>query len=413
MSIRRWLRNLQSACRPGTTAGNGRSAARSRPAACCRPRLEPLENRTLPSTFTVLNLADSGTGSLRQAVHDANANPGADAIAFAHGLHGTIGLTSGQLSITDALSITGPGATQLTISGSNASRVFDIGAGTTVTIADLTIANGATVGDGATVGSLGGGGILNEAGATLTLRDAALTNNTATAASNTVDVFGGGLLNEGTAIVASSTFSGNRALGGGGSSFFGGSSGGAIDNFGGATLTVTDSTFASNQALGTGAGSFGNGGAIENNAGFANSTPSMATITDSVFTGNLAGGAGATGLGGALCNEGTGTTMKVSSSLLAGNQSGGSDSATGDGGAIDNFLGKLTLDRSAVTDNQAIAGSSNTFQAFGGGLVNQGAVPASSPPPSAATRPWGAAASAASAAPSTTSATSAAPRRRC
>src|SRR5262245_48286455 len=74
------------------------------------PRLELLEGRALPSTFTVLNLADSGEGSLRQAVLDANAQPGADTTAFADGLNGTIPLTSGQLSITDALTIDGPGA---------------------------------------------------------------------------------------------------------------------------------------------------------------------------------------------------------------------------------------------------------------------------------------------------------------
>jgi hypothetical protein len=57
------------------------------------PRLEAMEDRSLPSTFTVLNLADSGEGSLRQAVLDANALPGADTIAFADGLQGTISLT--------------------------------------------------------------------------------------------------------------------------------------------------------------------------------------------------------------------------------------------------------------------------------------------------------------------------------
>jgi hypothetical protein len=67
------------------------------------PQLEALEDRTVPSTFTVLNLADSGEGSLRQAVLDANALSGADNIAFANGLSGTIALTSGQLAITDGL----------------------------------------------------------------------------------------------------------------------------------------------------------------------------------------------------------------------------------------------------------------------------------------------------------------------
>src|SRR6266567_1183623 len=64
------------------------------------PRLDVLEDRSLPSTFSVLNLLDSGPGSLRQAVLDANAQPGADVIRFGADLHGTIALTSGELDIT-------------------------------------------------------------------------------------------------------------------------------------------------------------------------------------------------------------------------------------------------------------------------------------------------------------------------
>jgi hypothetical protein len=82
-----------------------------------------LEDRTVPSTFTVESLADIGPGSLRQAILDANANPGADVIDFDPAARdGTIPLTSGQLSITDDLQIAGPGADRLAISGSDASR---------------------------------------------------------------------------------------------------------------------------------------------------------------------------------------------------------------------------------------------------------------------------------------------------
>src|SRR5215468_9560539 len=153
-----------------------------------RPLLEVLEDRTVPSTFTVTNLTDHDPGSLRAAVMAANANPGVDTIKFAPGLHGTIRL-SDQLTITDDLTIKGPGANQLTVSGNNATRVFDISA-SNVTIAGLTIANGSDTADEVT--NFGGGGILNEAGSTLTLNRDVLKNNTATASNSSIDVFGGG-----------------------------------------------------------------------------------------------------------------------------------------------------------------------------------------------------------------------------
>src|SRR5262249_11198601 len=104
------------------------------------PQLTALEDRTVPSTFLVTNLADSGPGSLRQAVLDANAKPGADKIKFA--VTGTIPLTSGHLSITDDLTTDAPGQGRLTVSGSNASRVFQVAAAVDVTLDGLTITLG-------------------------------------------------------------------------------------------------------------------------------------------------------------------------------------------------------------------------------------------------------------------------------
>ena len=58
------------------------------------------------ATFTVTNLNDSGAGSLRQAIEDGNGAAGLDNVVFQSGVSGTILLTSGQLEISDSLTIT-------------------------------------------------------------------------------------------------------------------------------------------------------------------------------------------------------------------------------------------------------------------------------------------------------------------
>jgi hypothetical protein len=283
------------------------------------PCLQALEDRTVPSTFTVTNLADSGTGSLRQAILDANANPGADLIKFAGGLHGTIPLAS-ELSITDALTINGPGANQVTVSGGNASRVFYV-SGTTVAIDDLTIANGRVsvpagpafgggmLNDGANVtlskdvfvnneatssaGYAGGGAVANLDGAHLTTTQTDFLNNTASGGSSSLGN-GGAVYDDQLAVVdiEHATFSGNLATGG-----F--ADGGAIGHYGGSQLTLDHCTFDDNQVLALPPGPSGPnaaGGAIESDrtsSGFFElggadlGQPTM-TITHCSFTGNLA-----------------------------------------------------------------------------------------------------------------------------
>ena len=86
---------------------------------------------------------------MRQAIFDTNAAASADTIQFASGLTGTLTLTTGQLAITDSVTIEGPGAANLTISGNNQSRIFYIndGSGTTninVEIDGLTLTDGST-----------------------------------------------------------------------------------------------------------------------------------------------------------------------------------------------------------------------------------------------------------------------------
>jgi hypothetical protein len=175
----------------------------------------------VPAAFHVTTLADSGDGSLRAAVAQANAHPGVDTIDFQPGLTGTIALTSGELDITDHLTIDGPGADQLTISGGNLSRVFTVEAGEKVSLSGLTIAGGnADAGNGGGIDNFGaltvsdsvfsgnsafiGGGLDNESGATATVTGSTFTGNSAT--------FGGGVFSAGTATVSDSTFTTNSAL---------------------------------------------------------------------------------------------------------------------------------------------------------------------------------------------------------
>src|SRR5262249_16512764 len=136
--------------RAGERGFSGRATRRrSRP---FRPALEALEDRMVLSTLTVTNLNDSGAGSLRGQIAAAASG---DSIAFANALNGTITLSSGELVIDKNLSIFGPGATTITVSGGGTQRVFHTLKNTTVSISGLTIANGKVTGFGGGIESEG------------------------------------------------------------------------------------------------------------------------------------------------------------------------------------------------------------------------------------------------------------------
>src|SRR5207247_9210071 len=127
-------------------------------------------------TITITNTNDSGPGSLRQALADANDG---DTIEFA--VSGTIGLTSGELLVVKNITISGPGAENLALNGNAKSTVFHIAPGETVTITGLTNTNGYTSG-------FGGG--IDEHNASLTL------NNCTVTANNGSSFEGGGISND-------------------------------------------------------------------------------------------------------------------------------------------------------------------------------------------------------------------------
>src|SRR5438045_1865766 len=86
---------------------------------------------TAAAAFTVTTTADHDDGvcdadcTLREAINAANQTSGAT-IQFAQVVTGTIMLTGGQLTITKAMVINGPGAKLLTVDGNLTSRVFDV-----------------------------------------------------------------------------------------------------------------------------------------------------------------------------------------------------------------------------------------------------------------------------------------------
>jgi hypothetical protein len=155
------------------------------------------------TTFTVTTTASSGSGSLYQAILDANANAGPDTITFAADVSGTIVLTDTLPQITDTLTISGPGASVISISGANNYRVVNIASGTAVTITGVTIRDGLAD---------GGGGIYSAG--TLVLSDTDVVSNTATG--GWPNGGGGVYVYSGTATLSGGQISGNTAKEGGG-----------------------------------------------------------------------------------------------------------------------------------------------------------------------------------------------------
>ena len=214
---------------------------------------------------------------------------------------GLITLASALPGIASDVSIVGPGAESLAVSGNGAYQVFRVQAGVTAAIAGLSIENGHSDADGGAIENLGnlsmtgcavstssadgnGGGIDNQASGTVTLIDCAVTGNSATGN-------GGGVENAGTFSPVDTSVAGNSAQNGGG-----------IDNSG--ILTAINGTVAKNSAA-------------NNGGGIANSTGAIAALGNTIVADNTltGGGAGPDFLGIATGDQGNN---------LIGDTSGGS-----------------------------------------------------------------------------------------
>jgi hypothetical protein len=114
-----------------------------------------LEERVVPASFTVINDSDSGAGSLRQAILDANATAANDTIDFSVvNSPYTINLASALPNIASTssagtLTINGLGASSLTIDANQGSfSIFTINSGGNLTISGVTVTGANTSGSG-------------------------------------------------------------------------------------------------------------------------------------------------------------------------------------------------------------------------------------------------------------------------
>lgn len=247
------------------------------------------------SPLTVTKTADTNDGvcdvdcSLREAIIIANTLPRPDTIILPAGTYmltiagaGENAATTGDLDITDSVTITGAGASDTIIDGNGATlndRVFHvIGAGT-VNISGITIQNGISSGIGGAIpvgagirnqgsalnitrsiltNNTGGGAIANMAGGALTIADTVIVSNSSLAG-------GGGIISlSGVITIASSAIISNITSGanveGGGIALSG-------------DLVMTNSTLSDNRATGDGGGIAVVGGSLSlNNVTIANNT---------------------------------------------------------------------------------------------------------------------------------------------
>ena len=280
------------------------------------------------NVITVTNTNDSGPGSLRQAIADAQDD---DTINFDPSVN-IVTLTSTELALTKSITISALPQTVTVQRASQAPqfRIFHVMPGHSVEINGLTIFGGHITDDN-------GGGILND-NSTLTIAHCTVWANAIVSVSS--NNFGGGIHNSGTMTLDQVIVNNNNA-------FFSGQgtgvpSGGGISNTG--TMIIIAGTVQSNMGFWSAGGIYNTG---------------MLTITGSMIVNNQTGNPGHFGgSGGGIINGGT---MTIQDSTISGNTARGGDLQGGDGGGISG--NNNTITNSTITGNSAL---------HGGGLAGGG-----------------------------------------
>ncbi len=291
----------------------------------------------VPYYLLVTTDADSGPGTLRQAILDANTITGADTITFDPVFFATaktITLTSGELQIAGSTIIQGPGASIVTVDGGKASRIFNTSSAPTdsaIIIEGLSLIGGKAVDRG---------GAVRVGDESVTIRNCVLTGNEATTDGGAIAIAAPGAAK---LVVEDCTLSGNIS-GRDGGAIYGGS--------GSKSIIIRRSTLSNNLATRNG------GGAL---------SPGYCTflMEDSTVNANQSkGNASVTHGGGGLSLSGPNGTngALVRNSTISGN------TAFGNGGGILGVfnLSGVTLQNSTITNNTALGTKG------GGGIAGTG-----------------------------------------
>ena len=308
------------------------------------------------ATLTVSTNADSGSGSLREAIASAQSG---DTIVFNSSLADrTITLTGGQLEIDKHLIIDGGAAPGLTISGNEANRVIDVQNDPNFNAVNFTLRN-LIIADGRTteVGEDGAGaGIRTASNTTLIVENSVFKNNTANGEGGG-SIFAGFRSNN---TIEGSQFEDNVSLGNGS---FGKSErgGGAIAVKSESTTVVKDSNFSNNQGI--------NGGAI--NTLLGGLTVENSTFTNNDSTPGGAFGPDTMGYGGAIYTDGASATTDASTSgrVVIRNSRFDGNKGAGQGGGLFLFIyspDEAIIEDSTIINNEVV--QSVNGDSLGGGL---------------------------------------------